>query len=52
MIQDESKKTLAPKIKKDDIKIDWNNSSLDIHNKIRAFDPFPGAYSFLNGKFT
>ena len=50
MIQDESKKTLAPKIKKEDIKIDWNNSSLDIHNKIRAFDPLPGAYSFLNGK--
>ena len=50
IIQDESKKTLAPKIKKEDLKIDWNNSSLDIHNKIRAFDPFPGAYSFLNGK--
>jgi len=48
--QDESKKTLAPKIKKDDLKIDWNNPSLDIHNKIRAFDPFPGAYCFLNGK--
>ncbi|MDC0145274.1 methionyl-tRNA formyltransferase [bacterium] len=50
VIQDESKKTLAPKIKKEDLKIDWNNSSLDIHNKIRAFDPFPGAYCFLNGK--
>jgi len=50
VIQDESRKTLAPKIKKEDLKIDWNNSSLDIHNKIRAFDPFPGAYSFLNGK--
>ena len=50
VIQDESKKTLAPKIKKEDLKIDWNNSSLDIHNKIRAFDPFPGAYCFLNEK--
>ena len=48
--QDESKKTLAPKIKKEDFKIDWNNCSSDIHNKIRAFDPFPGAYCFLNGK--
>ena len=50
IIQDESKKILAPKIKKEDLKIDWNNSSLDIHNKIRAFDPFPGAYCFLNEK--
>jgi len=50
IIQDESKKTLAPKIKKDDLKINWNNSSLKIHNKIRAFDPYPGAYSILNNK--
>ena len=48
--QDESKKSLAPKIKKEDYKIDWKNSSEYIHNKIRAFDPLPGAYSFLNGK--
>ena len=27
-----------------------HSSSLDIHNKIRAFDPFPGAYCFLNEK--
>lgn len=48
--QDESKKTLAPKIKKTDLKIDWNEDVFSIHNKIRAFDPFPGAYSFINGK--
>jgi len=48
--QDHSLKTLAPKIKKEDLKIDWNNSSEEIHNRIRAFDPFPGAYSFLNQK--
>ena len=48
--QDESKKTLAPKIKKIDLKIDWNEDVFSIHNKIRAFDPHPGAYSFINGK--
>jgi len=50
IIQDESKKTLAPKIQKEQHKIDWNQSADQIHNQIRAFDPFPGAYSFLNGK--
>ena len=49
-IQNHSLKTLAPKIKKENLKINWNNSSNKIHNHIRAFDPFPGAYSFFNGK--
>ena len=50
IIQDESKKTLAPKIKKEQYRIDWQKKSLEIHNQIRAFDPYPGAYSFLNNK--
>ena len=37
----------ANKIDKTEAEIDWEQSSKDIHNKIRAFDPFPGAYSFL-----
>ena len=48
--QDDSKKTLAPKIKKKQYRIDWQKKSLEIHNQIRAFDPYPGAYSFLNNK--
>ena len=50
LIQDESKKSLAPKIKKEQYRIDWKKSALEIHNQIRAFDPYPGAYSFLNNK--
>ena len=50
IIQDESKKTLAPKIKKEQHKIDWNQSANQIHNQIRAFDPYPGAYAFINNK--
>ena len=49
--QDETKKTLAPKIKKDDLRInmnDWND--LKGYNKIRAFDPYPGAYAYFNNK--
>ena len=48
--QDDSQKTLAPKIKKEQYKINWETDSRKIHNQIRAFDPYPGAYSFINGK--
>ena len=37
----------ANKIDKTEAEIDWEQDSTDIHNKIRAFDPFPGAYTFL-----
>ena len=50
IIQDNSLKTLAPKIKKEDLKICWNQSSSRIHNHIRSFDPYPGAYAILENK--
>ena len=36
--------------KKEDHKINWAKSSNDIRNKIRAFSPEPGAYTFLNNQ--
>jgi len=48
--QDESKATAAPKIKKEDLLIDWNNDARVIHNRVRAFSPHPGAYTILNGR--
>ncbi|MFQ6611007.1 MAG: methionyl-tRNA formyltransferase, partial [Fidelibacterota bacterium] len=30
--------------------IDWNSNSDQIHNKIRAFSPYPGAYTMLNNQ--
>lgn len=35
----------APKIFKDDCKIDWNQSITSIHNKIRGLSPYPGAWT-------
>ena len=35
--------------KKEDFKIDWSKSSSDIRNKIRAFSPDPGAFTFFDG---
>ena len=49
-LQDESKVTIAPKIKSDDYKIDWTKSAVQTHNLIRAFSPSPGAFTTLNGK--
>jgi len=45
--QNPSLRTFAPKIKKIDFKICWNNSAFNIHNKIRALE---GAYSFIDNK--
>ena len=50
VLQNDSQKTLAPKIKKEQYKINWSMNAIEIHNQIRAFDPYPGAYSFINGK--
>lgn len=48
--QNHSVATKAPKLKKSEGLIDWTLSASDIYNKIRAFKPFPGTYSYLNSK--
>lgn len=50
--QDESQATYAPKIDKETGKIDWNQPTLAIHNRIRGTTPWPGAYSNMCGKRT
>ena len=43
--------TYYPKRTPEDGTIDWNESTLQIYNLIRAVThPFPGAFSFLDGK--
>lgn len=37
--------SLAPKLKKEDGKIDWSASAEQIRNKTRGLTPWPGAYS-------
>ncbi|MEJ0088888.1 MAG: methionyl-tRNA formyltransferase [Limisphaerales bacterium] len=43
--------TYAAKIKKEDGKIDWNQPATQIWNRLRAFTPWPGAFTFLPGEF-
>lgn len=40
----------APKIFKDDCKIDWANSATAICNQIRGLSPYPAAFTSLDGK--
>jgi len=40
----------APKIFKDDCKIDWNNQAQTIYNLIRGLSPYPTAFTSLNDK--
>ena len=45
--QDHSLASLAPILKKEDGLIDWNWPAEKIHNRIRGFLPWPGAYSYF-----
>jgi len=40
----------APKLFTETGKIDWNRPVSEIHNLIRGLSPFPGAYTYLDGK--
>lgn len=50
-IQDESKVSFAPTLKKEDGLLKFSTrTTTQILNLIRAHDPWPGTYCFLNGK--
>lgn len=42
--QNHDEATHAPKLKKEDGKINWHNSAREIHNKVRGMQPWPSAY--------
>jgi methionyl-tRNA formyltransferase len=44
--QDESKVVPAPKLSKRDGLIPWDHSAKEIHQRVRAVTPWPGAYTF------
>ena len=41
--------TYAQKLSKADAQIDWSLSAEQVHNKVRALNPVPGAWTVLNG---
>jgi methionyl-tRNA formyltransferase len=48
--QDEAAVTYAPMIRKQDGHIDWQQPALQISRAVRAFNPWPSAFTTLGGK--
>jgi len=42
--------TYAPPLTKDDGGLDWNRPATELHCLIRGLDPWPAAYSFIDGQ--
>jgi methionyl-tRNA formyltransferase len=48
--QDNAQASLAPILTKEDGLVDFSRSATDIFNRIRGFQPWPGAYTKFRGK--
>ena len=48
--QDHAKATLAPILKREDGRIDFTRTANEICNRLRAFQPWPGAYTTFKSK--
>ncbi len=49
--QGDDQTSYANKITKEEGKIDWHKSAIEIERMVRAFNPWPRAYFFLDGKY-
>jgi methionyl-tRNA formyltransferase len=48
--QDDTQASLAPVLKKEDGRIDFSRSAEEIYNRLRGFQPWPGAFTSWRGK--
>ena len=48
--QDHAQATLAPTLKKEDGRIDFHRGAEEIWNRVRGFQPWPGAFTSFRGK--
>ena len=48
--QDDSELKHAPKIFKEDMRIDWQKPVVSVHNLVRGLSPYPGAFTILKDK--
>jgi methionyl-tRNA formyltransferase len=48
--QPDAGSTYAPKLSRDDGRIDWTKDAASIERRVRAFDPWPGTFSTVDGK--
>ncbi len=49
-VQADDQSTYASMMKKTDGRIDWTRSAKEIHNHVRGLEPWPGAYTTINGE--
>lgn len=50
-VQDEASMTYAPKLLREDGRIDWSVPAVELSRRIRAYDPWPGTFTmFKDGK--
>ncbi len=47
--QDDRLATLAPRLQKEEGRIDWSQPAIDIWRQVRALSPWPGATTMLDG---
>jgi methionyl-tRNA formyltransferase len=47
--QDHDRATYAPKIDAEDARLDWSRDAEGLARVVRAFNPVPGAFTFLDG---
>ena len=47
--QSQPEASYAPKIRKEEARIDWRESAVSVRRRVRAFDPTPGATAVLRG---
>jgi methionyl-tRNA formyltransferase len=48
--QDASQATYAPALRKEDGRVDWGLPAEDVWRRVRAFAPWPGAFTYLDGQ--
>jgi methionyl-tRNA formyltransferase len=48
--QDETQATLAPKLNKDDGRLDWSKPAVELERRVRALSPWPGTFTTWKGK--
>ena len=48
--QDNSRATMAPILTRDDGRIDFHRSAAEIRNRLRGFQPWPGAHTLFRGR--
>lgn len=48
--QDHARATFAPPLRKEDGLIDFSRPATEVHNRLRGFQPWPGAFTKFRGK--